>query len=160
MKFKKRLGVIAFCFLFFLARVRAQTDWPIFGHDPGGMRFSPLKQINTTNVEQLRLAWQFDTAEADAPPATAPIIIHANPAPEPGRRSTPRLAESIPLVVGGVLYTSTGYNRVVGLDADRGHKIWESESQHAPALRGVSYWPGARGYAPAIVFGTLDVWLI
>jgi glucose dehydrogenase len=21
------------------------TDWPVYGHDPGGMRFSPLRQI-------------------------------------------------------------------------------------------------------------------
>jgi glucose dehydrogenase len=70
-----RLGVIVFCCLFILARASAQTDWPMFGHDPGGMRYSPLKQINTTNVQQLRLAWQFDTAEVDAPPATAPECV-------------------------------------------------------------------------------------
>jgi glucose dehydrogenase len=28
----------------------AQTDWPIYGHDPSGLQFSPLKQIDTTNV--------------------------------------------------------------------------------------------------------------
>ena len=70
------------------------------------------------------------------------------------------MSESIPLVVGGVLYTSTGYNRVIALDAETGHKIWEYESKHTPALRGVSYWPGTKGFAPAIVFGTLDGWLI
>ncbi len=174
MKHKYRLAVIVCCYLFVLARGIAQTDWPMFGHDPGGMRYSPLKQINTKNVEQVKLAWQFDTAEENAPPATAPITPHANSVPEASpaepssegsaqaaaRRPQPRLSESIPLVVGGVLYTSTGYNRVVALDAETGHKIWEYESKHTPALRGVSYWPGTKGYGPAIVFGTLDGWLI
>ena len=29
-------------------------EWRSYGHDPGGMRFSPLKQIDRSNVEQLR----------------------------------------------------------------------------------------------------------
>ena len=176
MKRNYRLGIIGFCYLFILSEAHAQTDWPIFGHDPGAMRYSPLKQINTSNVDQLRPSWQFDTTEENVEPATAPITPHANLAPEaspeakpspgserpatPARRPQPRLSESIPLVAGDVLYMSTGYNRVVALDAETGRKIWEYESKHPPALRGVSYWPGTKGYPPAIVFGTLDGWLI
>ncbi len=160
MKYKKRLGVIVFCYLFSLAEVSAQTDWPIFGHDPGGMRFSPLKQINTANVGQLRLAWQFDTAEADAPPATDPIsTTQALPPQQGGVRQRGWLNRSL-------LWSATSSTH--RLDTTRswlsmqntGHKIWEYESKHTPALRGVSYWPGTKGYAPAIVFGTLDGWLI
>jgi len=34
-------------------------DWRSYGHDPGGMRFSPLKQINQTNVRRhLRYSWK------------------------------------------------------------------------------------------------------
>ena len=171
-----RLCSVLFCCLSVLVRADAQKDWPSFGHDPGAMRYSPLKQINTNNVDRLRLAWKFDTTEENAPPATAPVTSHGSPASEaapeapsskgpaqpaaPARRAQPRMSESIPLVVGGVLYTSTGYNRVIALDAETGHKIWEYESKHTPALRGVSYWPGTKGFAPAIVFGTLDGWLI
>lgn len=32
----------------------AQTDWPIYGHDPGGLQYSPLKAIDTRNVSKLR----------------------------------------------------------------------------------------------------------
>jgi quinoprotein glucose dehydrogenase len=180
MKRNYRLGVFGFCSLFILSEAHAQTDWPIFGHDPGAMRYSPLKQINTSNVEQLRPAWQFDTTEENVEPATAPITPHANlaseasaeatpsPKPSPGseqpappaRRPPPRLSESIPLVAGGILYMSTGYNRVVALDTETGRKLWEYESKHPTPLRGVSYWPGTKGYPSAIVFGTLDGWLI
>jgi len=39
----------------------AQTDWPVYGHDAGGMRYSPLKQINASNVSQLQRAWTYHT---------------------------------------------------------------------------------------------------
>ncbi len=31
----------------------AQTDWPIYGHDPGGLQYSPLKAIDTKNLQGL-----------------------------------------------------------------------------------------------------------
>ncbi|HEX3876292.1 MAG TPA: pyrroloquinoline quinone-dependent dehydrogenase, partial [Bryobacteraceae bacterium] len=53
------------------ASLFAQNDWPEYGHDPGAMRYSPLKQINTKNVGQLKVAWTFDTQApiTPAPPA-------------------------------------------------------------------------------------------
>ena len=50
---------IALCLLWNVAV--AQTDWPMYGHDPGALRYSPLKQIDTKNVSRLRVAWTFDT---------------------------------------------------------------------------------------------------
>lgn len=43
--------------------LQAQTDWPIYGHDPGGMRYSPLRQIDTRNVALLQRAWTFHTGK-------------------------------------------------------------------------------------------------
>src|SRR5256885_6619871 len=34
------------------------TDWPMFSHDLGATRYSPLKQINAANVSKLKLAWR------------------------------------------------------------------------------------------------------
>src|ERR1700678_2329356 len=48
---------------------QAQTDWPLIGHDAGGTRYSPLKQINAKNVTKLQLAWSFD---AEAPVVDPP----------------------------------------------------------------------------------------
>src|SRR5437899_381857 len=51
----------------------AQTDWPVYGHDPGGMRYSPLKRITTKNVANLKVAWTYDTqVPAAAPPSGIP----------------------------------------------------------------------------------------
>src|SRR5215475_5474161 len=34
-------------------------EWPTYGHDPGGMRFSPLTQLTPSNVAQLDVAWVY-----------------------------------------------------------------------------------------------------
>lgn len=156
-----------------LSSANAQTDWPSFGGDPGAMRYSPLNQINTKNVTQLKLAWKFDTAVANAAPTAPPPAEHAitpegqpkeapNPADQPRPRRSfnmMRLSESIPVAVADVIYMSTGYRQVIALDATTGQKIWTYDSPHPPALRGISYWPGTTGYGPAIVYGSLDGFL-
>jgi len=132
--------------------LQAQTDWPVYGHDPGGMRYSPLKQIDTANVAKLQLAWTYDTE----------AVVHATAAPTPTRTGRPRVRRSstTPLVISGVLYMSTAYNRVVALEPESGKKLWEYESQHTPAMRGIAHWPGDRQSPARIVFGTADGWLI
>src|SRR6185436_21195687 len=39
------------------------SDWPAYGRDPGGSRFSPLKQINRANVKNLKVAWVYRTGD-------------------------------------------------------------------------------------------------
>ena len=34
-------------------------EWPTYGHDSGGMRYSPLTQINAKNVSSLSVAWVY-----------------------------------------------------------------------------------------------------
>ena len=38
-------------------------DWPVYGGTPDNIHYSPLTQINRTNVNQLEVAWTFDTGE-------------------------------------------------------------------------------------------------
>src|SRR5882672_2457763 len=68
----------------------ASREWPTYGHDPGGMRFSPLTQITPANVSQIQVAWTY----------------HMKPA-----GSTARFASSevTPLVVNGTMYLATPY---------------------------------------------------
>src|SRR5262245_5843410 len=83
----------------------ASDEWPTYGHDPGGMRFSPLTQISAANVAQLKVAWTY----------------HMRPQPEPGREpSSLSGSETTPIVAGGMMYISTPYNRVVALDPATG----------------------------------------
>jgi len=145
------------------------SDWPMHGRDAGAQRFSPLKQITTQNVSKLKLAWTYDTPaevpppvpeesanDAVAPPAGAAAPqAPAPPAANPGRPS-PIQSEATPLVVNGVMYLASAYNRIVALDADTGKEIWVKNIGHQPSTRGLAYWPGMSGYAPRLVFGTSD----
>ena len=111
------------------------SEWPAYGHDYGDTRFSPLSQITPANVGLLKPAWTYHMRTPD--------------------RETRGFAssEDTPLVVGGTMYVSTPYGRVVALDAETGKERWAYDVPNGdqPAARGVSYWPGAR---PEIVFGT------
>src|SRR5262245_11642922 len=55
---------------------RAAREWRTYGHDPGGMRFSPLTQITPANVNTLEIAWVYHMKPA-APPS------RSDDAPEP-----------------------------------------------------------------------------
>ena len=80
-------------------------DWRTINRDPAANRYSPLNQINTGNVSSLAQAWTFRLGGG---------------------------ATSVPLVVNGVMYVSSGA-RVVALDADSGKEIWAHPLQPAPA---------------------------
>jgi quinoprotein glucose dehydrogenase len=75
-------------------------DWPSYGHDPGGMRYSPLTQINRENVSQLKVAWVFHTGDISDG--------------SQGRRRSG--FETTPIFVDGILYLTTHFNRVIALD--------------------------------------------
>ena len=62
---------------------QASKEWPTYGHDPGGMRFSPLTQITPANVGQLKVAWVYHMR----PPGFAPAARGASTAPAGGPRA-------------------------------------------------------------------------
>ena len=55
---------------------KPERDWPAHGHDAGAQRYSPLKQINTTNVSNLQLVWTYDTPAA-VPPAPRAAAVRS-----------------------------------------------------------------------------------
>jgi quinoprotein glucose dehydrogenase len=152
---------------------KLDRDWPAHGFDAGARRYSPLKQINTSNVSKLQLAWTYDTPVAVPPSrgsaAGAEAAADAAPPPEEGAparaagapadapsRPAPRQSPATPLVVDGVMYIGTAYNRVAALDADTGKEIWVTDIGNTPSVRGIAYWPGTDGIGPRLVFGTSD----
>ena len=136
-------------------RPAASNEWPTYGHDPGGMRFSPLTQITPANVNQLKPAWVYHLRPPDAPGAPAA------PAPGRGRGRGSRFSPSqtTPLVINGVMYISSPFSRVVALDPTTGVEQWAFQVP-GPSTRGVEYWPGDAQTPPQIVFGTSTAKLI
>src|SRR5579871_1143351 len=49
------------------AQKRADGDWPMYGRDLAGTKFSPLKQIAADNVSKLQPAWNLTLVERPAP---------------------------------------------------------------------------------------------
>ncbi len=101
-----------------LAAQSPERDWPAYGGGPGGTRYSPLKQINRSNVGNLQVAWTYDTADGQGDPQTQPIMVN------------------------GVLFGLTPKHRVIALDAATGKLLWKFDSGVAGrgANRSVVYW--------------------
>src|SRR5436309_2333435 len=99
-------------------------DWPVTGGEPGNSRYSALEQINRDNVARLRVAWTYHTGDL-APNEHGEI-------------------QATPIVVGGVLYTTTPKLAVIALRADRGTLLWRFDPfvhrhREAHVNRGVVY---------------------
>jgi glucose dehydrogenase len=108
------------------------ADWPSYGRDAGGTKYSPLDQINAKNVAQLAPAWTYHTGD-------------------PGGTW-----EETPVVIGGVMYFATQKNRVIALDAQTGKELWnyDPKTPRASEHRGVSFWAGDKQHPPRVVLAT------
>jgi glucose dehydrogenase len=132
----------------FVPALYPQTDWPGYGHDPGGQRYSPLSKINVATIARLRPAWQYDIdpGNVNLDPATRFLTS----------------TEAVPIMVGGLLYTPTLHHTIVALQPETGREIWKYDLGKAAGapLRGVTYWRGDSQAPPQILAGTSDGRLI
>lgn len=129
------------------------SDWPAYGRDPGGSRFSPLTQINRANVKNLKVAWIYRTGDlSDGQNARSSSAFQCTP-----------------LLVDGTLYLVTPFNRVVALDPVTGKERWAFDPKidlkrpydNQLNSRGVSTWldPQRKDGQPCrrrILLGTND----
>ncbi len=138
--------------LFLLAARHADHsgDWPFYGHDPGGQRFSPLTGINRSNVANLKIAWTFRTGDAYQPKSGKPTAF-----------------ETTPLYVDGTLYLGTPLGRVIALNPLTGKQRWAYDSHVDKdagygdySHRGVSTWAPQNGHGRRIFIATISALLI
>ena len=104
-------------------------EWRFYGGDAGSTKYSPLDQINASNVKQLEIAWRWKAE---------------NFGPRPDYNW-----ETTPLMIGGVLYFTAGSRRdAIAVDAATGETLWmyrldEGERGARAARtqnRGLAYW--------------------
>jgi quinoprotein glucose dehydrogenase len=133
------------------ARAQAAAgDWPAYGRDRGGERFSPLDRVTRANVARLAVAWEYSTGEAALATGNTTSF------------------EATPLVLNGVMYLSTPLGKVIALDAETGRERWVADLRVDRArsfgdftTRGVALWrdaaarPGA-GCALRVLAVTID----
>ncbi len=106
------------------------ADWPMYGHDYAGTRYSPLTQLDAGNVAGLVQAWSVHVARGGSGGDA-----------RPGPRGNP---EATPIVVDGVMYLPADGDAVLALEAASGRELWRSElpAPLTTTARGVAYWPG------------------
>ena len=93
------------------------VDWPVYGGQKTGDRYSGLTQINRKNVRKLKVAWTFNTGEKGG-------------------------LQTSPLIVGQTMFVYTPTQKVVALDAATGKELWRFDSglRSTQADRGFSFW--------------------
>ncbi len=106
------------------ARDGAMVEWPVVGADQAASKYSPLTDINVSNVEDLEIVWTWEPNES----------------PNQEFRTRPGSFEATPLMIDNVLYISTMYTRVVALDAETGAQLWAFDPE--------AYRTGPRGAGP------------
>ena len=104
----------------------ANVDWPAYLGDKERSHYSPLQEINRSNVTQLKVAWTYDTGDKGE--------YQANN-----------------LIIAGVLYTTSPTRKVISLDAATGRELWtwDPRSERPGATggrqRGLAFWQNESG---------------
>ena len=87
----------------------AVAEWPSYGGDPGGSRYTPIDDISAENLSQLEIAWTYRTGDV---------------ADGRGKFEETSAFELTPLMVDGSLFACTPFNRVIALDPETGAERW------------------------------------
>src|SRR5438105_6936895 len=106
-------------------------DWPVWGGGAENLHYSSLAQLNRGNVNQLQVAWRFDTEEQGG-------------------------LQTSPIVVQGVLYGLTPTQKVFALDAASGNLLWKFDSgiKGSQPARGLAYW--SSGTDKRVIVGVMN----
>ena len=113
----------------------ADADWPRYHRTDDGWRYSPLDEINSENVSDLKVAW-----------------IHQPGDIQHGLQATP-------IVLDGIVYYVGPNNNVFAVDGATGETIWHYQPELDPIVRRVFYQAASRGVTVGhgmVYLGTLD----
>jgi quinoprotein glucose dehydrogenase len=106
-------------------------EWHAYGRTGHGQRYAPLAEINVDNVDQLEVAWHFNTRDQRGQPG------------DPEETTF----QVTPLKVGDMLFLCTPHQFVIALDATTGEERWRFDPKIRSGLalqhltcRGLSYW--------------------
>ncbi len=112
--------------------------WNMYSGDPTGSKYSSHQQINRDNVQQLKVAWTYETGDARSKPAST---IECNP-----------------IIVDDRMYVTTPGLKLVALDAATGQEKWSFDPfismRPRGVNRGVTYYRDASGHRLFFVAGS------
>jgi quinoprotein glucose dehydrogenase len=115
------------------AEPQPSQEWRVYGGNSENTHYSPLKQINKSNIKQLEVAWSFDTGETGG-------------------------LQTSPIEVAGVLYGISPTQKVFALDAATGKLKWKFDSGIVGTQpnRGLSYWASPDNKDRRIIVGVMN----
>ena len=131
----------------------ADGQWRSYGGDDGSTKYAALDQISAGNVDQLEVAWQWESPDG--------AIVGEN------RRLTPGAFKATPLMVDGVLYIRTSLSIVAAIDAATGEQLWVRDVGSHEAgrptnlgwnSRGVGYWSDGAESRIYLATGDSHLW--
>lgn len=107
------------------AKDKAYEQWTTYNGTKAGLKYSSLKQIDTSNVQQLTVAWEYHTGDADT-------VNHSQ-------------IQCNPIMVNGILYVISPQLKLAALDAATGQQKWvfdpwTGKKPNINNLRGLTYW--------------------
>ena len=125
-----------------------RVEWRYYSGDNAASKYSPLDQINKSNVSSLTIAWRRPQVDASLLKGAADVRLLNN-------------FRSTPIMVGGVLYASNGVGLAEAFDPETGKTLWVQnpgdDGLRGSANRGVAYWedpstsPTAGGAEPRVI---------
>jgi quinoprotein glucose dehydrogenase len=160
--FIRQLSVIALAFFLLASSVQAQYgakdgEWRSYGGDPGASKYAPLSIINKDNVKKLEIAWRWSSPDNDIRNKNVLNLLGL----------LPFIHEPTPLMINGVLYTSTSFSQAAAIDAATGKTKWVHDPETWKAgrptnlgfvHRGLAYWTD--GKEERVFLGTGDAFLL
>ncbi|HXJ94354.1 MAG TPA: pyrroloquinoline quinone-dependent dehydrogenase [Terriglobia bacterium] len=108
------------------------TSWSDYGGGPDSSQYSPLREINRSNVSKLEIAWTFPTGD-DNRYFFNPVQAH------------------------GLTYVLAANNSLVALKAETGKEVWVHQADpHTEIItdRGINYWESKDGSERRLLFAS------
>ena len=140
----RALPLLALCLcagIAFAQQGASSGEWRSYGGDAGHSKYSPLDQINADNVHRLQVAWTWNSVDQ---------ALRENNEVIQNRGSFRSYAyEVTPLMVNGVLYTTTSLGQIAAIDPASGETRWSFDpvlyldgrpAVHGFMTRGLTYW--------------------
>jgi len=117
---------VLFVFIIILLSCKEKNTntWSMYKADAASTSYSPLDQLNTSNVGQLKAAWTFTFNDS--------------------KDGISRGSQCNPIIIDDVMYVASLQRTIFALDASSGKQIWSFDpfygAKGGGSFRGVTYW--------------------
>lgn len=130
-------------------------EWPAYNGDLGSTQYAALDQIDASNIDRVRVAWQWSSPD--------------NALASQNERLSTGAFKGTPIMADGVLYVRTSLSQVAAIDAATGEQRWvfdpKSYDSGRPTnlgfnTRGVARWSDGAEAKIFVATGDAQLWAL